>query len=34
MAITAGDFDGDGALELLVAERQARAGRVSLWLLN
>ncbi len=34
VALTAGDFDGDGALELLAAERQAKAGRVSLWLLN
>lgn len=33
-AMAAGDFDGDGALELLVAERQEQAGRVSLWLLN
>jgi len=34
VALTAGDFDGDGALELLAAERQAQPGRVSLWLLN
>ncbi len=34
VALTAGDFDGDGALELVAAERGTSPGKVSLWLLN
>ncbi|MCP4445222.1 MAG: VCBS repeat-containing protein [Myxococcales bacterium] len=34
VALVAGDFDGDGAKELVAAERLPRAGRVTLWQLN
>jgi len=34
VALSSGDFDGDGALEVVAAERQAGSGKVRLWLLN
>ena len=34
LAIAAGDFAGDGALEVVVAVRKGTSKRVTLWLLN
>ncbi len=34
LALAAGDFDGDGTLELLAAQRQPATGKVTLWRLN